>query len=206
MTRAPRGADDSPGRFQIGIASLTAACIAAHLGATFLLADWLPAADPGVWNAPLFLTLALGGLPLVVGLLRSVACGEFGAGLLAGLSVVTSILLGEYLAGALVVLMFSGGQALEAYAVRKASAVLATLAGRMPAAAHRKDGGAVVDVPLEAVTPGDVLVVFPYEICPADGTVLDGHGSMNGAYLTGEPYEVSKTPGAAVLSGAVNGA
>jgi hypothetical protein len=45
------------------------------------------------------------------------------------------------------------------------------------------------------------LVVFPHEICPADGTVLEGHGSMNEAYLTGEPYEVSKTPGAAVLSG-----
>ena len=136
-----------------------------------------------------------GRLPLVVGLLRSVARGEFGADLLAGISIVTSILLGEYLAGTLVVLMLSGGQALEAYAVRKASAVLAALAGRMPAVAHRKDGGTVADVSLDAVTVGDALVVFPHEVCPADGTVLDGHGSMNEAYLTGEPYEVSKTPG-----------
>src|SRR5205085_2402856 len=67
-----------------------------------------------------------------------------------------------------------------------------------------KDGG-VTDVPLDAVAIGDALVVFPHEICPADGTVLEGHGSMNEAYLTGEPYEVSKTPGVAVLSGAVNG-
>jgi cation transport ATPase len=56
------------------------------------------------------------------------------------------------------------------------------------------------------VRVGDSVVVFPHEICPADGTVVEGHGSMNEAYLTGEPYEVSKTPGAAVLSGAVNGA
>jgi len=208
MTRVPRAATPttSTGRFQIGIAILALACIAVHLAARYLLASWLPTTTPAVWNAPLFAALALGGLPLVVGLFRSVARGEFGADLLAGISIVTSVVLGEYLAGTLVVLMLSGGQALEAYAVRKASAVLAALAGRMPSVAHRKDGGAVADVPLDAVAVGDALVVFPHEICPADGTVLEGHGSMNEAYLTGEPYEVSKTPGAAVLSGAVNGA
>ena len=196
----------SPGGFQIRIAALAVICIGAYLVARYLLARWLPSTAPAVWNAPLFAALALGGLPLLWGLLRSVARGEFGSDLLAGISIVTSVVLGEYLAGTLVVLMLSGGQALEAYAVRKASAVLAALAGRMPAVAHRKDGGTVADVPLDAVTVGDALVVFPHEICPADGTVLEGHGSMNEAYLTGEPYEVSKTPGAAVLSGAVNGA
>ena len=182
------------------------ACIGAHLVTRYLLSRWLPSITPGVWNAPLYLALALGGLPLLGGLLRSVVRGEFGSDLLAGISIVTSVVLGEYLAGTLVVLMLSGGQALEAFAVRRASAVLAALAGRMPAVAHRRQGGTVADVPLDAVAVGDVLVVFPHEICPADGTVLEGHGSMNEAYLTGEPYEVSKTPGAAVLSGAVNGA
>lgn len=207
MTRAQGAATATalPGRFQIRIAVLTVVCIAVYLVARYLLAGWLPTTSPAVWNAPLYLALGLGGLPLVVGLLRAVARGEFGSDLLAGISIVTSVVLGEYLAGTLVVLMLSGGQALEAYAVRKASAVLAALAGRMPAVAHRKDGGTVADVPLDAVAVGDALVVFPHEICPADGTVLEGHGSMNEAYLTGEPYEVSKTPGAAVLSGAVNG-
>ena len=193
MTR-PQGAATPtvlPGRFQIRIAVLAVACIAVHLVARCLLADWLPATTPAVWNAPLIVALGLGGLPLLLGLLRALARGAFGSDLLAGISIVTSVVLGEYLAGTLVVLMLSGGQALEAYAVRKASAVLAALAGRMPAVAHRKADGAVADVALDGVAVGDALVVFPHEICPADGTVLEGHGSMNEAYLTGEPYEVS---------------
>ncbi len=208
MTRAQRGDTPatSPGGLQIGIAVLAVACIAAHLVARYLLPAWLPSMRAGGWNAPLYVALALGGVPLLAGLLRAVARGEFGSDLLAGISIVTSVVLGEYLAGTLVVLMLSGGQALEAFAVRRASAVLAALAGRMPAVAHRKAGGAVADVPLGAVAVGDALVVFPHEVCPADGTVLEGHGSMDEAYLTGEPYGVSKAPGASVLSGAVNGA
>jgi heavy metal translocating P-type ATPase len=76
----------------------------------------------------------------------------------------------------------------------------------VPSVAHRKAGGAIADVPLDAVAVGDTLVVFPHEVCPVDGTVVGGHGSMDESYLTGEPYLVSKAPGAAVLSGAVNGA
>ena len=101
--------------------------------------------------------------------------------------------------------MLSGGEALEAYAVRSASSVLAALAKRMPSAAHRKRDGQIADVPLDAVAVGDALVVFPHEICPVDGAVVEGHGVMDESYLTGEPYRMSKAPGSAVLSGAVNG-
>src|SRR5208282_3149509 len=108
--------------------------------------------------------------------------------------------LGEYLAGTLVVLMLSGGEALEAYAVRSASSVLAALAARMPSRAHRKRNEELAEVTLDEVTIGDLLVVFPHEICPVDGTVLDGRGVMDESYLTGEPYMISKTPGSQVLS------
>ncbi len=101
--------------------------------------------------------------------------------------------------------MLSGGEALEAYAVRSASSVLAALAKRMPSAAHRKRDGQIADVPLDAVAVGDALIVFPHEICPVDGTVIEGHGVMDESYLTGEPYQMSKAPGSSVLSGAVNG-
>jgi heavy metal translocating P-type ATPase len=138
---------------------------------------------------------------LVAGLVR----GRFGSDLLAGISIVTSVLLGEYLAGTLVVLMLSGGQALEAYAVRRASSALAALARRMPSVAHRSRGGSLEDVPLDAVAVGDLVVVFPHETCAVDGTVTDGHGTMDESYLTGEPYLLDKAPGSAVLSGAVNG-
>jgi heavy metal translocating P-type ATPase len=154
---------------------------------------------------PLLAVLILGGGPLVFDLLVRLARREFGSDLLAGISIVTSLFLGELLAGALVVLMLSGGEALEAYAVRSASSVLEALARRMPAVAHRKLDGGVADVSLAAVAVGDTLVVFPHDICPVDGTVIEGHGLMDESYLTGEPYQMSKTPGSEVLSGAING-
>ena len=138
-------------------------------------------------------------------LLLKVFKREFGSDLLAGISIVTSVILGEYLAGTLVVLMLSGGEALEAYAVRSASSVLQALAKRMPAVAHRKRDSMMEDVVLKDIVIGDTVMVFPHEICPVDGTVLEGHGVMDESYLTGEPYMMSKTPGVTVLSGAING-
>ena len=135
---------------------------------------------------PLIAALVLGGIPLVLELLLKLLHREFGSDLLAGISIVTSVLLGEYLAGTLVVLMLSGGEALEAYAVRSASSVLEALARRMPALAHRKGAGEVADMALEAVAVGDLLIVFPHEICPVDGTVLEGRGVMDESYITGE--------------------
>src|SRR5262249_31346136 len=149
--------------------------------------------------------LVLGGVPLVYELLKKLLQREFGSDLLAGISIVTSAILGEYLAGSLVVLMLSGGEALEAYAVRNASSVVEALARRMPAGAHGRRNGQIEDVALDQVAVGDMLAVFPHEICPVDGTVVEGHGTMDESYLTGEPYVLSKTPGSSVLSGAING-
>lgn len=155
---------------------------------------------------PLWVVLAFGGLPLVWGLLKKVAKLDFGSDLLAGISIVTAVLLGEYLAGALVVLMLSGGEALEGFAVSSASSVLRALAQRMPLIGHRRQkDGKVEDVPLDQVAIGDILVVFPHEICPVDGVVTEGHGAMDESFLTGEPFQMSKTPGAEVISGAING-
>jgi heavy metal translocating P-type ATPase len=158
-----------------------------------------------VAELPLVAMLLLGGVPLVAGLLGDLVRGEFGSDLLAGISIVTSIVLGEYLAGVLVVLMLSGGEALEARAVSRAGDVLAALARRMPTVAHRKSAAGLADVPLDQLTIGDEVVVLPHEICPVDGTVVAGHGSMDESYLTGEPYRMAKAPGSTVLSGAING-
>jgi heavy metal translocating P-type ATPase len=170
--------------------------------------------DPGRYVAgrsltvaelPLVLALLLGGGPLVWDLARKLAAGTFGSDLLAGLSIVTSIVLGEYVAGVLVVLMLSGGEALESRAVARAGDVLRALARRMPTLAHRNSPAGLTDVPLGAVAVGDVVVVLPHEICPVDGTVVAGRGSMDESYLTGEPYRMAKAPGSTVLSGAING-
>jgi len=192
------------GRAQAVIAGAAVLAIAAHLGWR-ALGQPPPEATTRPADLPLLAALVTGGAYLVLGLLAGLARGEFGSDLLAGISIVTSVALGEYLAGTLVVLMLSGGQTLEAYAVRRASSALAALARRMPAAAHRSRGGALEDVPLDAVAVGDLVVVFPHETCPVDGTVTDGHGTMDESYLTGEPYLLAKAPGSAVLSGAVNG-
>jgi len=154
---------------------------------------------------PLIAVLVLGGIPLLYQLLAKLCRGDFGADLLAGLSIVTAVCLHEYLAGSLVVLMLSGGVALETYAIRKASSVLEALAKRMPAIAHRKQGDALSDIGTEQVTIGDTLLILPHELCPVDGTVLEGSSTMDESYLTGEPYLMSKTVGSSVLSGAVNG-
>lgn len=182
------------------IALLTAAGIAAH----FLL-HYLAGARAEIYNLPLYLTLAIGGAPLLVGLTRRLLKAEFGSDLLAGISILSSVLLGQYLVGSIIVLMLSGGAALEQFATRRASSVLDALAKRMPQVAHRKDDGAITDTDLQQIAIGDVLVVFPHEICPVDGAVVEGHGVMDESYLTGEPYEMSKTPGSKVLSGAING-
>ena len=160
---------------------------------------------PEVSHIPLLATFVFGGIPLVYELLVKLWKREFGSDLLAGLSIVTSLLLGEYLAGAIVVLMLAGGEALEQYALRSASSVLAALAKRMPSVAHRKRDAAIVDIALDDVAIDDTLVMYPHDICPVDGVVTDGHGVMDESYLTGEPFQITKTSGSTVLSGAING-
>jgi cation transport ATPase len=187
------------------IAALALLAIAVHLMLRWGVGLRATIYDLPVYEFPLLIALLLGGVPLVVDLLGKLLRREFGSDLLAGISIVTSVFLGEYLAGTLVVLMLSGGESLEAFAVRRASSVLEALSRRMPSQAHRKQDGVVVDVHLNEVAIGDTLVIFPHEICPVDGTVIEGHGAMDESYLTGEPYEMSKTPGSGVLSGAING-
>jgi heavy metal translocating P-type ATPase len=192
-------------RRQGWIACFTLTAIGLHLLLWARVGSAAEAYGMRLCELPLLAALIFGGVPLVFDLATKLLRREFNSDLLAGISIVTSVALGEFLAGSLVVLMLSGGGALEAYAVRSASSVLEALAKRMPSQAHRKLGGDIEDVSLEDVAVGDTLVVFPHESCPVDGTVVQGRGVMDESYLTGEPYNMSKAPGSAVLSGALNG-
>ncbi len=182
------------------IAVVTLICIVGYLTARFVAALPEATAEFFLWAA-----LILGGIPLVIELAVQLVQGQFGSDLLAGVSIVTAILLGEYLAGSLVVLMLSSGEALESFAVRRASSVLDALARRMPSIAHRKTPSGLTEIPLRDIQIGDEIVVLPHEICPVDGVVVEGRGSMDEAYLTGEPFRLSKSVGSEVLSGAING-
>lgn len=101
------------GRTQTVIAGGAVLAVAAHLVWLWL---YSPGSDAPVRpsDLPLLFALTFGGGWLVFGLLVRISRGEFGSDLLAGISIVTSVALGEYLAGTLVVLMLSGGEALEA--------------------------------------------------------------------------------------------
>lgn len=188
------------GKPKVLIVMLSLVAIVIHLFMLFALSIPEPVSD-----YPLYAALFLGGLPLVWELIVKISRFDLGSDLLAGLSIVTSVILGEYLAGTIVVLMLSGGESLEAYAFNSASSVLRALAKRMPSIAHLKSGSGIREIRIDQINVGDVLFVYPYEICPVDGTVIDGHGVMDESYLTGEPYMIEKTPGASVLSGSING-
>ena len=182
------------------VALLSAAAILAHLSLRLLGHE-----PRHIAELPLYLALLLGGVPLAFTLVRRLFSGEFGSDFLAGVSIITAAVLGEYLVATIVVLMLSGGAALETFATRRASRALEALARRMPTTAHRRSGETTTDIPVEEIAVGDTVIVHPHETCPVDGTVIEGHGVMNEAYLTGEPFEVEKAPGSAVLSGAING-
>lgn len=182
------------------IAILALVAIASHLVLRYLMPDLQ------AWSLyPLYMTLAIGGSILVFDLVRKLITLNFGSDLLAGVSIVTAILLGEYLAGSLVVLMLSGGKTIENYAIKTASKMLQALAKRAPTTAHRQQGDAMEDISVEQIAIEDIILIFPYEICPVDGVVMAGNGVMDEAYLTGEPFLISKAPGSEVLSGSVNG-
>jgi len=181
-----------------------AAIVLVGIAASFVL-RWGVGAPRATYDLPLQLALVLTGIPIVWELAGRVCKREFGSDLLAGISIVASAILGQWLAGTVIALMLTGGNALETLAARRASAVLHALARRMPNVAHRVEESGIRDIKLDEIRVGDLLVMFPHEICPVDGVVLEGHGVMDESYLTGEPYQMSKTPGTPVLSGAING-
>ncbi|MEQ8770530.1 MAG: heavy metal translocating P-type ATPase [Phycisphaerales bacterium] len=184
----------------IAIAVLAIVAIIAHL-----ILRWGTDAEQSLVRLPLWIGLIVGGAPLVFELLAKALKREFGSDLLAGMSIVTALLLDELLAGVFVVLMLSGGEALEHYAVGRASSVLKALAKRVPSVAHVRRNGRTKDIRIDEVQIGDRVVIHPHEIVPVDGTVVEGHAVMDESFLTGEPYMMSKAPGSLVISGAING-
>ncbi|HEX4893820.1 MAG TPA: heavy metal translocating P-type ATPase [Hyphomicrobiaceae bacterium] len=151
---------------------------------------------------------AAGTIPVVVALAismtRDLLDGRLGVDAVALVSMSAALLLGESLAGAVVALMYSGGNLLEDLAVGRAERDLKALVDRAPRLAHRRAGDALDDVPIENVAIGDVLVVRAGEIVPVDGLVLEGAATLDESALTGEPIPVARAPGEPVRSGTVN--
>ncbi|WP_223693646.1 heavy metal translocating P-type ATPase [Leifsonia poae] len=140
-----------------------------------------------------------------VGMVRALLRREFGLDILAVTAIVATVLVGEFVASIVVVLMLTGGEALEDYANRRAKRELDALLTRSPQLAHRADGQGFADVPVDDVLVGDVLLVRPAEIVPVDGILLSPETSLDQSSITGESIPVEKREGDTVLSGAVNG-
>ncbi|MEO8094104.1 MAG: heavy metal translocating P-type ATPase [Pseudolysinimonas sp.] len=140
-----------------------------------------------------------------VGMVRDLLRGHWGLDILAVTAIIATVVVGEYVAALLVVLMLTGGEALENYANHRAQRELDALLSRAPQFAHRRTDNAIVDVPVGEVRPGDVLLIRPSEIVPVDASLRSPEASMDESSLTGESVPVEKHAGDALLSGSVNG-
>jgi heavy metal translocating P-type ATPase len=141
---------------------------------------------------------------LAVSMVRDLMAGRLGVDAIALVSMVAAIALGQPLAGAVVALMYSGGNVLEDIAVARAEHNLRSLVDRAPREAHRRRDDDIQNVPVSAVSIGDQLLVRAGEIVPVDGVIASDSAVVDESALTGEPIPVVKSRGMAVLSGALN--
>jgi heavy metal translocating P-type ATPase len=154
------------------------------------------------------LSWTLGTAPVVAGLaisiVRDFLGGRLGVDAIALVSMSAALALGQPLAGAVVALMYSGGNVLEDIAIARAEHDLRALVDRAPREAHRRIGDHIEEVPISAVAVGDELLVRAGEVVPVDGVVTSTAATIDESALTGEPIPVVKTRGAAILSGSLN--
>ncbi|HHU38716.1 MAG TPA: cadmium-translocating P-type ATPase [Propionibacterium sp.] len=141
-----------------------------------------------------------------IDMVRDIMRGHWGLDILAVVAMVATLVVGEYLAAIIIVLMLTGGEALEDFAAARARSELTALLDRAPQHARRFDtDGTLVDIAIDEVEPGDELLVRPAEVVPVDGELLDDEGVFDESSLTGESLPVERVRGDGVLSGAVNG-
>ncbi|MEI8224090.1 MAG: HAD-IC family P-type ATPase, partial [bacterium] len=153
-----------------------------------------------VFNSALFIL----ALPLWIEIIKDIFNKRFGVDLIAGIAIVGAWLMGQSLAGLVVVLMLSGGQALEAYAMRKARYELTRLLARAPRTAQKKEGDGYNTVSIDSIVPGDEILIKSGEIIAVDGIVVSGTSFVDESSITGESVPVEKSVGAMVISGTEN--
>ena len=152
-----------------------------------------------------FITLVIGGAPIVFETIKEMLHGRFASDIVAMLAISTAIITNEAFPGVIIVIMQSGGKALEDYAFRKATTSLDELMTRSPKIAHRKiDNKEIEDVDVERIRIGDQLVIRPGDLVPVDGTIVSGIAQIDESSLTGEPLSKIKHIGEEVFSGTIN--
>lgn len=143
-------------------------------------------------------------LPLLWGMIEDIRTGTYGVDILAATAIVSAVLLKQYWAAIVVVIMLTGGESLEDYADRRARSELSGLIKHAPTTAHLLKNNKQTDIKADALKVGDRFIVKPGELVPADGTIVDGYSSFDESSLTGESLPAPKGPGEGILSGSVN--
>jgi len=141
---------------------------------------------------------------LVTEILRSLARGEVGLDIVAALSMSAALTFGETLAAAVVAVMYSGGTFLESFAEGRARREMRDLLSRVPRAATRYRDGGIEEVPLDAITPGDRLLIRQGDVVPVDGRIASATAFLDTSALTGESLPVRLDRGAEAMSGSTN--
>ena len=149
-------------------------------------------------------TTAGGILPAAWWVVDAARHRKLGADVIALMALVGTLLVGEFLAGAVIAVMLASGRALEGWAAARSRRELSGLLSRAPRIAHRRDGDGVTDVSLERVAVGDLVLVKPGEVVPVDGRVEVGVAVIDESAVTGEAVPVEWEAGEAVRSGTVN--
>jgi heavy metal translocating P-type ATPase len=129
---------------------------------------------------------------------------RLGVDIVAVMSMAGALALGEYLVGVIIALMFSGGGVLEEHARARARRELSELLARAPRMATRYERGRLVQVPVELLQPGDLLLVKAGEAVPVDGVVVSAEALVDESALTGEALPVAHPRGEKVRSGSTN--
>ena len=179
---------------------LALAILAALAAGSVLHVLEIDTAAHAVWAA----SAAVALVPLAWSVAKTLARRDVGVDAIALVAILGALALGEYLAGSIIALMLSGGNALEAAAGRRARRELTKLVERAPRIAHLRRGEAVEEVPVDDVHPGDIVLVRPGEVVPADGVVAAQSAVIDESALTGEPLPVELHRGGAVRSGTAN--
>ncbi len=231
--RTPAPPSPRTPEFRRQVALLTATGV---VGCAAAVAAWLGASSVARWTVIVFAGAI--ALRLAIRIVRDLLRGHTGIDILALTAIVATLVVGENAAAMVIVIMLTGGEALDEYASHRAKRELTALMTRAPRVAHRAvgsngadrvdgapdaedagrpenadhgagsdstQGSAIVDIPVDTVQPGDVLLVRPSEIVPVDGVLRSASASFDESSLTGESMPVERVTGEPVMSGAVNG-
>ena len=166
----------------------------------------------GLWMAglpePAALAWSAGVVPvlaaLVIEIIRSLAQGRVGLDIVAALSMSAALVFGEALAAAVVALMYSGGTFLESFAEGRARREMRDLLSRVARTATRHRDGRLEEVALDAIVPGDLLLIRQGDVSPVDGALESAQAMLDQSALTGEAMPVRLERGMDVMSGATN--